>query len=113
MSPPPIRHSRPASCTRTVSPLRRDRPAEKRGKAIDGRSGLVDGLRLGESSRSGLGGEVGLGESQALFGKVFGQQGEADASLELPLDPQGAGSKVSTLKGKARGQARALELRHV
>jgi hypothetical protein len=68
-----------------VAPLQWDRPAEKRGKAIDVRSGLRDGLRLGEASRSGLGGELGLSEGQALFGKVFRQRGRDSGGLsEVP-----------------------------
>jgi hypothetical protein len=65
--------------------LRWDRPAEKRGKPIDGRSGLLDGLRLGESSRSGLGGELDLNERQGLLGKVFGKPGRDSGGLgEVP-----------------------------
>lgn len=63
------------SVVRGVLWLRWDRPAEKRSKPVDGRSGHVDGLRLGEASRSGLGGELDLDERQGLLGKVFGQMG--------------------------------------
>jgi hypothetical protein len=75
----------PASCPRSVSQLRWERPAEKRGKPIDGRSGLLDGLRLAESSRSGLGGELDLNERQGLLGKVIGQPGRDSGGLgEVP-----------------------------
>ncbi|WP_405640001.1 hypothetical protein [Streptomyces uncialis] len=67
------------------SQLRWDQPAEERGKAVDGRSGLLDGLRLGESSRSGLGGKLGPSESQGPLGNVLGQPDRDSGGLrEIP-----------------------------